>query len=482
MQPPILKLDNVTVKLSGKPVLQDVCFEMKAGESWAITGASGSGKTVLAHTLLGRHFHSGTIETFFGEQGNSKIICIGQQHSFKNGSNLNSFYYQQRFNSYDSEDAATVISALENIAISKKPADSIGEVLQLLGISHLRETKLLQLSNGEHKRFQVAKALLQNPALLIMDSPFVGLDAAARKLLHNIINELIKKGIRILLITSPGEIPSAINRIALLENGKVIPVEREIINNMSSQKKQTQAVPSSLQSIPAAYQYPEFTTAIKLAKVKVEYNGKKILENINWEVKRGECWMLSGHNGAGKSTLLSLITGDNPQAFANEIYLFDRKKGTGESIWDIKQKIGYISPELHHYFAPGFTCFQVVASGLFDSIGLFRKLNKQQEQLVNQWMKVLGIEDLQPKLLRQLSNGQQRMVLLARALIKNPPLLILDEPCQGLDKETTQQFISLINHICVSLHKTLIYVSHYHEEKPECVNLFLKLDKGKIAA
>ena len=152
--------------------------------------------------------------------------------------------------------------------------------------------------------------------------------------------------------------------------------------------------------------------------------------------------------------MLSLVTGDNPQAFANEIYLFDRKKGSGESIWDIKQKIGYVSPELHHYFDSGFSCFEVVASGLFDTIGLFS----------------------------QLSNGEQRLVLLTRALIKNPPLLILDEPCQGLDREVSAWFITLINDICVRMNKTLIYVSHYDEEIPLCVTKTLKLEQGKVAA
>ena len=179
---------------------------------------------------------------------------------------------------------------------------------------------------------------------------------------------------------------------------------------------------------------------------------------------------------------MSLVTGDNPQAFANEIYLFDRKKGSGESIWDIKQKIGYVSPELHHYFDAGIACFDVVASGLFDTIGLFRQLSEKQKCIVRQWMVFMQIDQFDKKLFRQLSNGEQRLVLLTRALVKNPPMLILDEPCQGLDSEVSEWFISLINDICISMKKTLIYVSHYEEEIPSCVTRTLKLRQGKIAA
>ncbi|MGH2647015.1 MAG: ABC transporter ATP-binding protein, partial [Ginsengibacter sp.] len=214
----------------------------------------------------------------------------------------------------------------------------------------------------------------------------------------------------------------------------------------------------------------------------VTYNNRKILDHINWEVNKGECWSVSGHNGSGKSTLLSLITGDNPQAFANEIYLFDRKKGSGESIWDIKQKIGYVSPELHHYFESSCSCFEVVASGLFDTIGLFKVLSEKQKLIVTEWMSLLQIENFGKKLFKQLSNGEQRLVLLARALVKNPPLLILDEPCQGLDIEVSAWFIALINDICVRMKKTLVYVSHYEEEIPPCVAYTLKLEQGKIAA
>jgi molybdate transport system ATP-binding protein len=213
--------------------------------------------------------------------------------------------------------------------------------------------------------------------------------------------------------------------------------------------------------------------------VNVQYNNRVILDDISWTVRKGERWSLSGPNGSGKSTLLSLINADNPQAYANEIYLFDRRRGSGETIWEIKKRIGFVSPELHLYFDTGMSCFDVVASGLFDTIGLFRMLNDLQESLVHKWMELLQIPHLKRKLLFQLSNSEQRLVLLARALVKNPPMLILDEPCQGLDEAQVSLFKSMVNEICIRSEKTLIYVSHYPGEIPECVDKYIRLVDGR---
>ncbi len=481
---PLLYVKDLTVKLSGKAVLQDVSFTINKGQQLAVIGPSGSGKTTLIKTLTGNHFSKGMI-TFQSENGvKPHVAVISQQHQFKNLSNLNSFYYQQRFNSNDSEDAITVQDALNETGADQS---TIEETLSLLGIAHIQNTRLIQLSNGEHKRFQLAKAVLQKAEWLLLDNPYTGLDISARKMLNTILDTLAAKGVNLLLVTSATDIPQCITQVALLNNGNLTAVmERKLFEaekqTLLSVSEKNIHFNGSLKSVKPAYTYPDFSVAIKMVNVNVNYNNRNILENINWEVKKGECWNVSGHNGSGKSTLLSLVNGDNPQAFANEIYLFDRKKGSGESIWDIKQKIGYVSPELHHYFDSAASCYEVVASGLFDTIGLFRQLSVAQKEIIDQWVSLLQIDILSKKLFAQVSNGEQRLVLLARALVKNPPMLILDEPCQGLDTEVAARFISLINEICVRMQKTLVYVSHYEEEIPSCVTRTLKLKHGKVAA
>jgi molybdate transport system ATP-binding protein len=476
---PILQVKGLTVQLPGKTVLKDVSFTINPGERLAVVGASGSGKSTLVKALAGKQFSRGTIEF----ANHPRIVTIVQQHQFTNRSNLSSFYYQQRFNSADSEDSLTVHEVLHKTGADESV---IEKTISLLGMLTLQHTHLIQLSNGEHKRFQLAKALLQNADWLLLDNPYTGLDVAARELLNEILDMLAEKGIHFLLVTSPANIPSSITHIALLEDGTITSIitraEFEAKQPVSGLQRKSISQTHSYASVPPAYHYADFSVAIKMVDTNVAYHNKKILSGINWEVKKGECWNVSGHNGSGKSTLLSLVNGDNPQAFANEIYLFDRRKGSGESIWDIKQKIGYVSPELHHYFESTATCYEIVASGLFDTIGLFRRLTTQQEKIVTAWISLLEIGSFTKKIFKQLSNGEQRWVLLARALVKNPPLLILDEPCQGLDSEITARFIALINDICVNMQKTLVYVSHYEEEIPPCVTKTLQLKQGKIAA
>lgn len=216
--------------------------------------------------------------------------------------------------------------------------------------------------------------------------------------------------------------------------------------------------------------------------VHIQYGDIVILDDINWNVKAGDRWALLGHNGAGKSTLLSLINGDNPQAYANDITLFDKKRGTGESIWDIKSKIGFVSPELHQYFPTDNSCLQVIESGYYDTLGLFRKSSPAKAETALRWMKALEIDKYARTLLKNIPASAQRLCLLARALIKNPDLLIFDEPCQGMDTHQQQHFKKLIDTICGMSKVTLIYVTHYQHEIPDSVNQVLKLEKGRVVS
>jgi len=315
--------------------------------------------------------------------------------------------------------------------------------------------------------------------LLILDEPFTGLDIPGRGLLDSMLSMLAEAGQSLMLLSSRDHIPDCFNRFARLEKGCFLPKKSpdEIrITQWNHQPVTQKLFPTA--AIPM--DFPAFRYALRMHQVQVNYGDKRVLEGINWEVEKSSRWSLTGPNGAGKSTLLSLITADHPQAYANEIYLFDRRRGSGESIWDIKQKIGFVSPELHLYFDPSATARSAIASGLFDTIGLFRPLNPQQEQTVAEWLDFLNCTGYTHRLLSTLPLGIQRLILLARAMIKSPPLLILDEPCQGLDTGQTRDTLDLIDRYCESQGAGLIYVSHYQEEFPECIGHHLKLNHGKI--
>ena len=215
---------------------------------------------------------------------------------------------------------------------------------------------------------------------------------------------------------------------------------------------------------------------VDLNRVSIRYGERTILKDLDWTVKCGEKWALSGDNGSGKSTLLSLVCADNPQSYACDIALFGRKRGSGESIWEIKKHIGYVSPEMHRAYLKNLPAIDIVASGLHDSIGLYRKVREEDRAICEWWMDIFGIAELRDRSFLQLSSGEQRMVLLARAFVKDPELLILDEPLHGLDMYNRRMVKDIIEAFCERKDKTLIMVTHYREELPDTIthSLYLK--------
>jgi molybdate transport system ATP-binding protein len=476
-------LNNITVQQHGKTVLHDISLHIKSNQHLAVTGNSGSGKTVLAKTVASHIFYKGKIEISF--TGNKKlfpkVVLAENAETWKNLSNISDFYYQQRFNSCDAENAITVAQSLELVTShlsAKEKEIKISQWLAQFNLLHRANTPLIQLSNGEQKKLQLIKVLLQQPQVLILDKAFTGLDSKSRKELHNILNALAAEGTTIILITDDKELPDCITHVAELKDGKLdfFSAKEDYLFSQYLKGKETVSLSNEL---PKLLSQQAFDTIVEIKNTTVQYGNKIILENINWKIKQGEKWLVKGPNGAGKSTLLSLITADNLQAYSNEVFLFDKRRGKGESIWDVKKKIGYVSPELHKYFDTNISVYQTIASGFFDTMGLYKKLNNEQKNILTEWIDFFELARFADHALSSLSAGQQRWALLARALVKQPPLLVLDEPCQGLDDEHIHQFVSLINNICHQSNTTLIYVSHYDDDLPSCIQYKMELTDGK---
>ncbi|HEY0611530.1 MAG TPA: ATP-binding cassette domain-containing protein [Chitinophaga sp.] len=491
---PFLSLEHITVRYLDKTLFTGLNWELLKGQQWAITGNSGSGKTALLNTIAGKfnvinggiHYHfydhyrqqHTVTDPYFTYR--NLLALVAHHHDFRNRSNTTDFYYQQRFNSMDSSDAPTVQQHLygENgVAPQEDP------LLAPLRIGPLLGKELIKLSNGETRRVMIARALLQKPVLLMLDNPFSGIDVQTRQHFMEMVNQIIDSGITVLLVTSPTEIPSNITHVLTLEDGAITgKYTRDEFLRSPAPAAAIQAAPAIDAQKLRAFIKPAprpFDTIVHMEQVKVQYGENVILDDINWTVRTNEKWALLGPNGAGKSTLLSLINGDNPQAYANEIYLFDRKRGTGESIWDIKRKIGFVSPELHQYFPAGNNCLQVVCSGFHDILGHSRTATPEQQEHASGWMEILGIASYSAQPFKQVPESVQRLALLARALVKDPPLLIFDEPCQGLDAQQKQHFKSVIDTLCSVMELSLIFVTHYQEEIPAAVTKVLKLGKGK---
>jgi len=477
MLKPFVYIQNLNLSYRNKAVLKDLYWEVNVCQNWVLWGESGSGKTSLAKAIAGLIPSQGSIEINYDAQSKlpAEVLFVESWYQFKNLEGVANFYYQQRYTSLQANDTLTV--HVELVAYGKEKGlhfDLVEPILEALGFATFASSQLIELSSGEHKKLQLVKALWLKPQLLIIDQPYTGLDKASRKNLNTLLDQITAEGVQLILICNDLEFPESIDSFAEIIDGQIVSSFSREIGDLPPEIHKRK-IPAFLKESPIY----SSTDMVKMVDVNISYGEKQVLKNINWEVKAGEKWLLQGPNGSGKSTLLSLINGDHPQSYANELYLFGNRRGTGESIWDIKQHIGLISPEFHWYFDATSTVWKCIASGFYDTVGLFQQLPYSKRAQVDELIEYFGLTENKNELLTALPLGKQRLVLLARTIIKNPELLILDEPCQGLDQQQTRYFNQLVDELC-SNGMTLIYVGHFESQLPTCIEKRILLEKGEI--
>ncbi|WP_339917936.1 ATP-binding cassette domain-containing protein [Yeosuana marina] len=336
------------------------------------------------------------------------------------------------------------------------------------------ETKnsLQNSSEGERKKALLHHIISKQPDYLIVDNVFGNLDTTSRVTIQKTLSEL-STHITIIQITNRiSDILSFIEVVYQLKDDNLILFE----------KPENKQYKSFVNDLPQSYNpiTSEINPLVKFSDVSVTYHDRPIIKDICWEIKSGEFWQLIGPNGSGKSTILSLITGDNPKAYGQDITLFGVKKGSVESVWDIKKKIGYFSSDMLRGFKRLDSIGNMIASGFFDTVGLYKKPTNQQIKIVHQWLHVLGMFDIRKQNFLSLSTGHQTLVLIARSMVKQPPLLILDEPTNGLDDTDAQIFTQLINKISKETNTAILYVSHRKEAglKPDFVYQLIPNETG----
>ncbi len=479
MENPVLEVCNALPRNASPCFDEPVGWRIGAGEQWAVLGPNGAGKTTLAAMLAGETALSSGAIALHGDPDASlyRRVKLATFHDIYSGRDPSQMYYQQRWNSTD-EASPAVRDLLCEAADGVLPHEAIA----LFGIEDLLGKPVILLSSGELRKYLIVRTLLTRPEVLILDNPYIGLDAPSREVLDELLERLKAQGLPVvLLLSDPRDVPAAATHVLPVGGRRVGPgVTRDAFfgtpEAIARLFPETGAIPALPD--PKDESESDYDLSLDMRKIHIAYGSRVILDGLDWQVARGEKWSLQGPNGSGKSTLLSLVCADNPQAYANDFSLFGRKRGTGESIWDIKRRIGYLSPEMHLHYQYNDTGLEVVGSGLFDTVGLYRRCSEEQLQTARAWMDVFGIEDLADLPFLKLSFGEQRLALLARAFVKDPELLILDEPLHGLDVRNKERAGAVIAAFCERPGKTLIYVTHYAGELPPCVDRRLVLKKN----
>lgn len=480
----VITIENGVTRHPLYRLKEPINLQIGKGEHVAIVGGNGAGKSLLVDTMTGRYpllmnevkydfspSHSNLVSD------NIKYITFRDSYGDADGN----YYYQQRWNSQDLDETPVVRDLLPEC----KNPELRDALYNLFGIEAMLDKHIILLSSGELRKFQLTKTLMSDPRVLIMDNPFIGLDAKTRQLLHELLKKLTEMtDLQVILILSKtDDIPAFITHVipvadricgAKLTKEEYWASRPEAPTHVLSDEKRQRII-----ELPYSDNLYHTEHIVDLNKVSIRYGERTILKELDWTVKCGEKWALSGENGAGKSTLLSLVCADNPQSYACDISLFGRKRGSGESIWEIKKHIGYVSPEMHRAYLKNLPAIDIVASGLHDSIGLYKKPRPEDRDTCLWWMDIFSIADLADSNFLQLSSGEQRMVLLARAFVKDPELLILDEPLHGLDMVNRRLVKDVIEAFCQRKDKTMIMVTHYQEELPDCITNSIYLTKNK---
>jgi len=499
------------------PALESVSWRLCAGEAWAALGPSGGGKDAFAAAVAGR------LTVAPGEGGWYRNGFTGRTAlvSFEAAAEL---LRQERYND-DSDFVEGGLSegtSMRSFIVAGLPKEDarmypggaglethpavVACGLTAGGVdAGLLDRGLKRLSTGECRRALLARALASKPGLIVAIDPYEGLDTATRSRLHAMLDALaaasvagVKAAPALLIVDRFEHLPAAVNRIVELVAGAIVfagsrtEYETQLSSRASASHVSGRATPvipeMAAGALPAASRqhpgYGSMEPLVELRNVTVSWSGRAVLDGISWTVRRGEHWLVRGPNGSGKTTLLELITGDNPQAYREDVRVFGQRRGSGGTVWELKSRLGIVSYRLHleYRYLDQSSLEDVLVSGLRDSIGLYASASDGERALAGAWLALAGFQGRGLERFERLSFGEQRALLVARAAIKAPELLVLDEPCHGLDEEQRRFVMSLLSAIAARGESTMLHVTHDPDEVQSFEQHILELRPGSIPA
>ena len=479
----LLRVTDAICRLGRHKVLRIDELVIEKGQHWCFFGPNGAGKSVLASLLASKRIESGKYVRYSeGFQASRDIHSVSfeeQQKLWQRDNRLDVSEY-----SADAKDSGTLVGELIQSSRPIKHADAalFEQLITELELTALIDRGIRFLSSGQIRKALIARALYGfQPGvaqLLILDDPLESIDLDSQDRIRTCIDKFLHLGFSsIQLCRRAADILPGVNHIALLDDLNLIKKgKRESIVNSEAFARIENKRPELPDQIPhtnlpnETSQSDDKTPLIQLNSVNAAYGEQAVLENFSWTMNSNQHVLIECPNGCGKSTLLSLIDGDNHKAYGQDVTLFGRKKGSGETVWEVKAKFGVVSNELHNKYAKGWKVLDVVVSGFFDSVGLYDDSGTQETEVARKWLEALKITDLAQHFYHEISFGQQRLVLLARAMVKQPRILILDEPCVGLDEYHCALILGVLDKIAEQTTTNIIYVSHVANEKLRCIN------------
>ncbi len=470
----LLRVHNVLCRISSRRMLRVDDFALALGQHWCVFGGNGAGKSLLAQ-LLCRNLVSGQDLQVVSFEEQQQVWALDNRHDI-------------------SEYSATALdqgTTVARLILGEMPPDADGiaryeALLVALDLHTLQQRGIRYLSSGQVRKALLAKALYRRPRLLVLDDPLESVDRDSRQRIAAVLQQWMGPDTCTLLLSRrQRDILPGITHLALMENLRVVeqgPLQEVQAGATWQRLAQREVVlPASL---PPALSRPHRHAALteldpeqplfELQDVDAGYQGHLVLKQFSWTLRRGQHTLIEGPNGCGKSTLLSLINGENHKAYGQDVTLFGRRRGSGETVWDVKARFGTVSNELHNKYVKGWKVLEVVVSGFFASVGLYDDSGASERNAALDWLHTFLIAELAGEYYHELSFGQQRLVLLARAMVKHPAILILDEPCVGLDDYYRALILGTVDLIAATTATQIIYVSHTDDERPACINQHIR--------
>jgi molybdate transport system ATP-binding protein len=487
MTTPLITVDAITVRLRDRWLLQGTSWQINVGEQWAVTGPNGAGKTTLVKAIAGLlpvvkgtiryHFLDGTAPgaaiAYVASDARREWWRLEQRRNHARG-------FAGRHHEHTSV-RQLITPPNDHSCWSSHDASGWVDIVGRFQLESLLDKPALAISTGEMSRVLIARELVRRPQLLILDEPFDGLDRPGRRDLKKLLDGLADDGLPMVLVTHrPEELLAGTTHLMTIDDGQIISAGPIGYLQKTGMAGETAGAPVRSGSRPTPLKAPLTSEPlIEMQAVTVRYGQTTVLDRLSWRVDAGQHWAITGPNGAGKSTILNLITGDCLQVYANRIRLFGKRRGAGQHLWDVKARLGVVSHDLASAYQKPLSAMQVVCSGFFDSVGLYRHCDMEQRQIAAGWLTRLGMASFGQVVFNRLSQGQRQMILIARAMVKSPRLLILDEPCAGLDPHNRRTVLNLVDQIGRRGQTGLIFVSHHENEIPTCTTHRLMVAQGK---